>query len=192
MCAALGRSLIVVTALIAASAVSFAQGKEPKKKDLPKVEGRLIVEDTAALFGLDAVKRAGSVLAEVKDSEPRHMNVVTFKELPNRIKKDFDAATTMEARNRVIEEWAREEARGSRGLFVLICLNQRRVQVLADKQIRDKGFTEQDRRRVVEILTEKFGATSKVEKEEEKAALRDKGLILAAEYVRDAYKKIAK
>ncbi len=171
----------------------YAHAADPKKKEPPpKIEGRLIVEDTGALFGLDAVKRASRLLAEVKDSSPRNMNVVTYKDLPDRIKKGYDAATKPEERNRLFSEWAREEARGSRGLFVLICANPPRIQVIADKQIRDAGFSEQDEKRVLEMLLDKFRESSKVEKEAEKAALRDKGLILSAEYVRNAYKKISK
>jgi hypothetical protein len=179
--------------LLASPTAGFAQPKDAKKDSPAKIDGRLIVEDSASLFSADGIKKAKEILAELKDTGAPEMNVVTFKELPESKKKDFEAAKDKETtRTRFFTDWAKAESKGARGVFVLICVSPARIQTLVDKQLRDKGFTAKDETALADLLLAKFRETRKVEKEEEKAALRDKGLILAAEYVRDVYKKIAK
>jgi hypothetical protein len=77
-------------------------------------------------------------------------------------------------------------------VFILICRKPSHLTVLADKEVRDKGFAGTDEQRVRDILMERFRAGSKLEKEVDKRGEFDKGLINAAEYVRDAYKKMVK
>lgn len=180
----------VFSALVVSSALA-----EPKKKEtvLPKVEGRLIVQDQGDLFSPDGVKKAKSILAEVMDRSSREMFVVTYKELPEAKKKSFEKLDNSADKQRFFEDWIKEELKGqqARGVVVFICRSPGHVHVLADKQIRDKGFGSSDEKQLVTILLEKF-KEARDKPEEERAAIRDKGLLNAAEYVRDAYKKMVR
>ena len=170
-----------------------AQAKK-EKKEPPKVEGRLIVEDGAGFFSPEAIKRAKGMLAEVKDRVPREMQIMTIRELPEAKAKEFDKLTDAAGKDRFFSDLAKAEARGAkaRGVFVFICRKPGQLTVLADKEVRDKGFAGSDEQRVRDVLIEKFRAGAQLDKEEDKRAAYDKGLLSAAEYVRDAYKKMAK
>lgn len=186
-------AILAVATFAGSPLIIGAQEKDPKKDPPAKAEGRLIVEDSAALFSADAIKKAKEILAEVKDLGMREMTVTTFKEIPESKKKEFETAKTNESsRVRFFSDWAKAEAKGSRGVIVLICVNPPRIQSAVDKQMRDKGFAKKDETALDDLLLAKFRETLKIDKAEEKAALRDKALIQAAEHVRDVYKKIGK
>jgi hypothetical protein len=175
-------------------ALPVSAADPPRKKEPPpKVEGRLIVEDGGGLFSPEAIRKAKGVLSEVRDTQTREMTIMSFREVPASRKAEFEKLTAAE-RPKYFAAWAAEEARGAkvRGVFVFITRSPGHVQVLADKQIRDKGFTLGDEERVRDLLLEKLRESAKAEKDEDKQALRDKGLLAAAEYVRDSYKKMVK
>lgn len=170
-----------------------AQAKK-EKKEPPRVEGRLVVEDGAGFFSPEAIKRAKGMLAEVKDRVPREMQIMTIRELPEAKAKEYNKAADEKAQDQVFIDFAKQEARAAkaRGVFIIICLNPRHLMVLADKQIQDKGFGGSDEQRVKDLLVENLRAGRKKDRDEDKRAAYDKGLLSAAEYVRDAYKKMAK
>jgi hypothetical protein len=183
----LGACLLPLIAL----SPSFGQAK--KEKERPKIEGRLIVEDRAELFSPEGVKRAKAILGEIKDTTHREMSLVTFRVLPEAKKREYDKLDSPASRRRLFSDWARDEARDqkARGVFVLVCRSPGHIEILVDKAIRDKGFSARDEERVVAFLLEKF-KDAKDKPEDEQTAIRDKGLLNAAEYVRDAYKKMVR
>lgn len=183
---------------LAVCLVVFVPGvaAQPKKekKDPPKIDGRLIVEDGAGFFSPEAIRKAKGALAEVHDIYRREMLVMTLRELPEAKAKEFAKLADASAKDRFFHDLANDEAKASqaRGVFVLICRNPSHLTLLLDREVRDKGFAGADELRVRDLLIEKFRAGSKLEKEADKRAEFDKGLINAAEYVRDAYKKMVK
>lgn len=183
---------MLFAAIIVSPVLAYAQAKETKKVEPVKTDARLIVADSAGLFSPDGIKKAKAALSEVRSAASREMHIVTFKELPESRKKTFEEIKDPGPRDAFYVNWAKEEAKGARGVFVLICMNPARIQVLADKEVRSKGFTVQDDERVRDLLIERFRETRKIEKEQEKMALRDRGLLAAVEFVRDAYKKMTK
>jgi hypothetical protein len=187
--------LVLSLAVCIAGMLPFASAQTKKeKKDPPKIDGRLIVEDGAGFFSPESIKRAKSALSEVHDIYRREMQVMTLRELSETKAKEFEKLTDTPAKERFFSELANEEAKAAkaRGVFVLVCRKPAHLTVLADKEIRDKGFAGADEQRVRDILIERFRAGSKLEKEVDKRSEFDKGLINAAEYVRDAYKKMVK
>jgi hypothetical protein len=185
------RVILICLCLFMFLAVSDAQSKKDKPK--PKVEARLIVEDRGDLFSPEAITKAKAILAEVKDVNPREMSLVSFKELPEAKKKQFEKVESADDRKRFFSDWAKEEARDdkAKGIFVLICRKPGHVEILVDRPLRDKGFSARDEEQVVKMLIEKF-KEAKDKQDNEQTTIRDKGLINAAEFVRDAYKKMAR
>jgi hypothetical protein len=170
---------------------SSAQTKKEKPK--PKVDARLIVEDGGNLFSREAIAKAKSILAEASDVHSREMYVVTFKDLPEAKWKQFEKVESAADRKRFFTDWAKDEARDdrARGVFVLISRKPGHIEILSDRALRDKGFSTRDEEQVLKMLLDKFkDAAGK--QDDEQTNIRDKGLINAAEFVRDAYKKIGR
>ncbi len=183
---------LVLPLLILALASPFCSAAEPKKqKETPKLEGHLIVDDGGGLFSGEGIKKAKSILAEVKDKSTLQCTFLTFKELPEAKKKEFAKLDSAPEKERFFNAWTKEEAKdaGARGVVVLICRKPGHVHVLVDKQLHDKGFTHGDEEQVVKCLVEKFKEAKELP-EDEQSAQRDKGLVNAAELIRDAYKKM--
>jgi hypothetical protein len=174
----------------------LAQAQSGKAKETVRLaaKGRLICEDTAGIFSPEAIKKAKGYLAEVQDHYSHEMEILSLRELPEAKRKEFEKLTDTAAKEHFFTELARDEAKASqaRGVFVLIVRKPHYLIVLTDRQTKDKGFTSSDEQRVRGLFLDAFRDASKAEKEEDKQALYDKGLLSAAEYVRDAYKKIAK
>ena len=186
---------LVTIAGITAGLINFlSPANAQTKKDLPKVDGRLIVEDNAGLFGPDGIRKAKGILAEVRDHQQRQMEVITVRELSESKQKEIDKLTDAADRERFFTELTREEAKicQAMGVFVAIYRKPFHVKVLCDKETRNKGFSLADEQRIKDAFVEKLNEASKAEKEDEKQVLRDKGLLNAAECVRDTYKKIVR
>jgi uncharacterized protein len=177
--------------LFSAAILSPAAAQTRREREQPKVDGRLIVEDRAEMFSPEAVKKAKGILAEVRDTAAREMNVYTFTEIPESKKKEFAKLESSTQKNDFFHAWAKEELIGSRGVVVFVCRSPGHVQVFADKQIRDKGFANRDEEHVLKLFLERF-KEAKDKPKEEQAAIRDKALLSAAEFVRDEYKKMAR
>lgn len=184
-------SSFLLIALMATPALAQTKKKETPKQ--PLVEARLIVEDAGGMFSPEAIKKAKSVLSEIKDVQSREMDIITFKGIPESKKIAFEKLKADE-RSKWFSEWAFDEAKTSKakGVFVFICRSPGHIVVLVDKALRDKGFTATDEQRIRDVLAEKFRESTKIEKEDEKQTLRDKGLLNATEFVRDAYKKMVR
>ncbi len=178
-----------VMALCAAPVV--AQSK--KQKDRPRVEAQLIVNDGGGMFTADGIKKAKAAMAEIKDHIPREMMVVTYRELTVAQKKEFEKLDNPEARREFWSEWGKNELAGlkAHGVVVLICGSPGHLAVYVDRPVRDQGFTVRDEQLVERMLLEKFKEAAE-KPEAERPAIHDKGLINAAEFVSDAYKKMVR
>jgi len=169
---------------------------QPKKKDeklAVKTDARLVVGDAAGMFSAEGIKKAKAIVAEVHDHFPFEMTIITTKEMPADRKKDFDKLDNAADKPKFYTDWAIAEAKlhKARGIFVLVCRSPGHIHVLADKAIRDKGLTIRDEELIRDMLLEKF-REAKDKPEAEQTELRDKGLVKATEFVRDAYKKMIK
>jgi len=186
---ALTRAVLPLILAAACATPVFAQSK----KDPPKIEGRLIVDDGAGLFTTDGMKKAKAMFLDIKDRYSREMLIVTYKELTAAQKKDFEKLEKPEAKQQFWSEWGKTEmaALKPHGVAVLICRSPGHIQVYADNSIRTQGFTVHDEQLVMKGLLETM-KEAKDKPEAEQAAIRDKGLLNAAEFVRDAYKKMVR
>jgi uncharacterized protein len=90
-------------------------------------------------------------------------------------------------RGKFFLELARELATAdrARGIYILVCRSPGYVQVIADKATRERGFSNDDERKVRDILVEGLRAASKLEKESPQQAVeqRDKALLAAVQFV---------
>ena len=90
-------------------------------------------------------------------------------------------------RDKFFLELARELATAdkARGIYILVCRSPSDVQVIADKATRERGFSNEDERKVRDILLEGFRAAAKLEKENPQQAVeqRDKALLSAVDFV---------
>ena len=175
-----------------------AEWKEMKKAQPASVAAdknpKLVVQDAAGFFSAGAIEKAQGLFADIKDNDNRILTFVTVKELSEAKFKDYDKLKDNSSKERFFTELATEEARAikAKGVFVFICRKPTRLMVLAGKEFRGKGFTSADEQRIEKLLLDKFRESNKADKEEERLAIRDKALLNAAEFVRDAYKKMVR
>jgi uncharacterized protein len=119
--------------------------------------------------------------------------VVTYRELTTAKQKEFEKLDKPEAKREFWSEWGKNELPGlkAHGVVVLICRSPGHIAVYVDRAVRDQGFTVRDEQLVERMLLEKFKEASD-KPEAEQSAIHDKGLINAAEFVGDAYKKMVR
>jgi hypothetical protein len=155
--------------------------------------GQIIVDDGGGMVSADGIKKAKAALAEVRDHVPREMTVVSYRELTATQKKEFEKLEKPEAKQEFWSEWAKNEltALKAQGVVVLISRSPGYIGVYADKATRAQGFTGRDEQLVRKILLDNFKDAND-KSEPERTAFHDKGLINAAEFVSDAYKKMVR
>jgi hypothetical protein len=150
---------VVVGGLVCA-APSAAQEKKP-------AEPPPGVKDEAGLFGEDARKKAIAEIADIKKRFQKDLVIETLKEAPGA--KDADLSTPA-AKNKFFFNLAAKRAQkaGAKGIYVLITLEPKRVEVIADGPTRKGGFFTGDD---CNALAPKIGA--KLKADERDAALLD-------------------
>jgi hypothetical protein len=189
----LAKRCILATLLLTVLCAGPAVAQPKKQKDAPKTEAQLIVNDSGGMFTADGIKKAKAALSEIKDHMPREMMVVTYRELTAAQKKEFEKLDKPEAKREFWSEWGKTELAGlkAHGVVVLICGSPGHLAVYVDRAVRDQGFTVRDEQLIERMLLERFKEAAE-KPEAERPAIHDKGLINAAEFVSDAYKKMVR
>jgi uncharacterized protein len=150
--------------------------------------GHLLVNDDAKLFTPGGIDAAKQVLAATQFDHGLSVRVSTFAEPPANKKAAAEAAKSDPAKWReFMKTWVKEQAanEGAKGIFVLIVRHPGGVGVIADAQTRERGFTDADEAKLVEILTKAFNESIGPDHNDkpDAAQIRDKGLKEAVEYV---------
>src|SRR5262245_26776500 len=149
--------------------------------------GQLIVEDNGKLFSDAGVTRAKEDFARgVHSKTGRQVTVETLATLPaaqNEKWKEIDRKD-QSAVERFWAEFAKSEAKvdNAHGIYVLISWDPGHVEVLADEEMRRKGFDESKKRELRDILV-KAMREAKSKPAAEQTPIRDKALLSAVEYL---------
>jgi hypothetical protein len=157
-------------------------------KEVTYHPGVLIVEDSANLFSRDAIRQAKEEFATLKSTHERQVTIQTLASLPA---ADAEALKKIEsndkaAMNRFWSDFTKKEARADRakGVFILVCRSPGHVHVIADKPMRDQGFTDSKESNIRQILFEGFAAAAKEKDAAVAQSIRDKGLMAAVNELR--------
>lgn len=112
------------------------------------------IQDHAGIFSADAVKTADGILADIKRRFEMDVVVETFKEIP----ADRKAQYSPEKKEEFFQKWALDQAnaRKVQGVYILVCLEVRRVEVGADRAAQRRAFKPQNRAELTKIILDKF------------------------------------
>ena len=101
------------------------------------------VKDNANLFTAPAVSDANAKLARISSEFHKDLDIETYRDVP----ADLKGKQAGMDEHAFFHDWmaARAKARGTNGVFVLICDNPKYVDIGAGTETREKGiFTQQD------------------------------------------------
>jgi uncharacterized protein len=148
------------------------------------------VKDFGDLFSAEAVKKANAIIAEIARAGT-DLEVLAVAKMPRLKAEELDKLPKDDhkARQAFFLAWTVEEAKDAKadGIFILICNSPGHIQVIVDSATR-KHFSKSQEEELGKILLDKFKETTG-KKDEEAMPLRDKALLAAVEFVRDALKK---
>jgi hypothetical protein len=113
------------------------------------------VNDEAGLFSADAVKKADQVIQKIQRDYGTGLTIDTVPRIPANLEGKFKQL----GKDEFFRDWAESKAKRERdkGIYVLICKNPGRVEVLVDEQTRAKNFTLRDRNALVKTMLVRFG-----------------------------------
>jgi hypothetical protein len=106
------------------------------------------VLDKGHFFSKDAVDKANRTISDIQRRTRKELVIETLPDIP----EDKQQAYKDQGKQRFFQDWARQRAQdaGVRGIYVLITRQPGHVQVEADRATRERGFTAEDRQRLVE------------------------------------------
>lgn len=149
--------------------------------------GQLIVVDRGNLFSESGVTQAKEKFARLQSKTGRQAMVVTLKELSpadahNYAKIDpKDSAAIRRFWHDLAVSTAKTDQ--ARGVYILVCRKPGGVEVLADKEMRDKGFNETKERQLASDLLKALRESAKEKTDADKTAAHDRALMSAVEYL---------
>ena len=134
------------------------------------------VWDQAHFFKAQTITQVDQILADIHEKYHKDLMIETFASIPDDFKQKFQ----QDGKEQFFKNWALSEGRSLElnGLIVLICGEPRHVQIELGLATRQKAFTEADRDELLHIITTAF-----------KGKEFDKGIVDAAEFVRDRMDK---
>jgi hypothetical protein len=143
---------------------------------------QLIVDDNAKFFSPEKIKEAKAIIAESLGTGSRQVHVETCASLSADEMKQWTDASDKSA---FWLEWAKSKAKANvdRGVVVLICVEPKWLEVMADNQMHDKGFDRAKEKELRVRMTEYLRKSTKLSGEEAQAE-RDAALISAAKYLK--------
>jgi uncharacterized membrane protein YgcG len=134
------------------------------------------VWDEAHFFKPETLVQVDQILADIHEKFHKDLMIETFASIPD----DFKAKFQQDGKEQFFRNWTTSEGATLRlnGLIILICGDPRHVQIELGLATRQKAFTESDRDELLKLITTAF-----------KAKEFDKGIVDAAEFVRDRMEK---
>ena len=176
--------------LLAAAGVAVGLTAGQARAEKVKQPGALYVFDDAKLFSAEGIEAAKSAFRNVQFDHALKVTVDTYAEVPAEKRAAAEAAAEASRKGdrakwrAFMENWAKEAARNDKaeGPYILIVRKPTGgVAVLADRQTRERGFTDADEQKVWDILVAALrdgGA-----KAADATAAHDRGLKAAVEYI---------
>src|SRR5262249_335014 len=138
------------------------------------------VKDDGGFFSADAIKKANREIKDIKDQTKHDLVMETYKEIAADKKASFEkVANDRDKRGHFFEEWARERARALEvnGVYIVVFRNPSHLEIQIGTETRKKAFTLNNRRKLRDLLVDKF-----------KEKKYDEGLLEALAYVHDTMK----
>ncbi|HSZ59218.1 MAG TPA: TPM domain-containing protein [Tepidisphaeraceae bacterium] len=134
------------------------------------------VWDQAHFFKPETIVQVDQILADIHEKYHKDLMIETFASIPD----DFKTKYQQDGKEKFFKNWASSEGATLQlnGLIVLICGDPRHVQIELGQATRQKAFTEADRDELIGVITAAF-----------KAKDFDKGIVVAARFVRDRMDK---
>ena len=126
--------------------------------------------DGAHIFSSTAVAQAQQAIDQIRIRHQKDLNVETIASVP----PDQQGALEAQGKNAFFEQWARERAKamGTNGVYLLVCMEPRHLQVEVGNRTETREFTAADRDALRTQLISQF-----------KARQYDAGLTDAANFV---------
>jgi uncharacterized protein len=144
------------------------------------------VNDGASVFSPEAVQEANKLIAETKERHKLDITVQTFPEPIPAWKDKIAKASDRDARGKLFQQWAIDQAESDnkKGVFILVNMKPGYVQTVIDRETRNRGFGDTKREEAAGLLRKSFGEAAKAEGAEARA-LHDKGLLATIKYIHD-------
>ena len=145
-----------------------------------KLAPEMAVADDAAIFPEEAVSQAKKKVASARHDFSLNLTVATHKEIPADRKEGYSKPKEKE----FFRNWAAAEASAHKikGVYVLICMSPGWVQVIADKESRERGFDVTKSTEIFRILNTALLDAAKKGQAEQKGELRGKALVDVADF----------
>lgn len=164
-------------ALLAAGAVALPASASKASSAQP---GSFTAMDDGKLFSTAGLDKAKAAMNGANFEHGLAFNIETHDAIPANKK----SAYSEEKKKEFFHQWAEERAKGTTGIFVLVCRSPGYVQVIADRATRARGFTKEDEQKLQGILFTGFSEAAKAKGDEAKQhELRDNALHSAVEFV---------
>lgn len=177
---------LALAAALVAGGLSTNHARAEKAAPAPQ-PGVLITTDQANLFSPGGIERAKSTLAGTRFDHGLTVTVDTYPEVPADKKVAAEEAKGDRAKWRqFMETWVKERAQIEKngGIYIIIVEKPTGgIAVIADRQTRERGFSDQDEATVREKLTP-YLSKAKNESDPAKARqIRDTGLKEAVDFI---------
>jgi len=165
-------------ALLAAGIVALPASASKAEARKP---GLFMATDDGKLFSSAGLDKAKAAMNDAQFDHGLTFTIDTFDAIPAGKKAGFSDAT----KDRFFKEWARDMATSGKlkGIYVLVCRHPGYVEVLADKETHDRGFSREDEVKLRDTLLSAFRDATKESDAAKQVALRDAGLLSAVQFV---------
>jgi uncharacterized protein len=156
---------------------------QPKKAGVLHVYGNA---DTK-LFSEDGIKQAESILQSIQFDHGLIVTVDTYPEVPANKRAEADAARGSEDNwHRFLNKWTKERASSDKSHGIYIVIVQKPIggiAVVADRESRERGFSDDDEKHVWETIRTSFKDAAKRPDDAKKREARDSGLIASIDFI---------
>jgi hypothetical protein len=175
---------LALAALLACGLVAvpaFAESRPPTARP-----GVLHVYDEGKFFSSEGVDKAKAALSGARFDHGLSVTVDTYNEVPADKKAAAEAAKGDKAKWRnFMETWTKERAQGDKAKGIYIVIVQKPIGgigVIADRETRERGFSDQDEEEVRKKFAERFSGLKDAD-EAKKREGHDAGLKDAVEFI---------
>ena len=149
--------------------------------------GQLVVNDKGSFFSDSGITRAKEEFARLQSKTGRQAMVVTLKELPAVDAQSY-AKIDQKDKPALRKFWydlavSMAKTDQAHGVYILICRKPGHVEVVADREMREKGFDKAKERQLGEDFAKALHEAAKEKAEADQVAAQDRALMSAVEYL---------
>src|SRR3954453_20988767 len=160
------------------------------RADVVTKPGQLVVEDNGKLFSPAGINKAKDEFARLQSKTGRQVMVETLAELPPPEQAKLSKIDSKDAAavRRFWLDFTKAEAKTDRakGIYILICRHPGWVEVIADQEVRNKGFDDAKERQLADDLKKALQNSKSEKTDADRTAAHDKALLSAVDYLERA------